>query len=52
MELNDRQKKKIIIYSVGAISCRAYNYFFTYFQDGENFLKNSLNNQNDTIIQN
>ena len=49
--MTDRKRKllftQLVLLVVGLIII-----FFTYFQDGENFLKkNSLNNQNDTIIQ-
>ena len=49
--MTDR-KRKLLFTQLALLVVGLIIIFFTYFQDGENFLKkNSLNNQNDTIIQ-
>ena len=46
------RKRKLLFTQLALLVVGLIIIFFTYFQDGENFLKkNSLNNQNDTIIQ-
>ena len=49
--MTDR-KRKLLFTQLALLIVGLIIIFFTYFQDRENFLKkNSLNNQNDTIIQ-
>ena len=46
------RKRKLLFTQLALLVVGLIIIFFTYFQDGENFLKkNSLNNQNDTIQQ-